>query len=401
MSAPAKHSARVFLVDDDSLILSALSTFLAVETDYHVEAFDNPLRALDQLQRVPVDLLISDYLMPGLNGIEFLKRAREIQPDTPRILLTGFADKENAIRGINEIGLYQYVEKPWDSEAFLLVIRNALREKSLRSQLTAKVRALDRLLLDHRRLEERHDQLQNELRMAADVQRGLFPNRLPERDGFRFSTFYQPCRAIGGDYYDFLERERDTVLLLADVSGHGIQAALTGLFVKSVFQEAAQDCRDADQLLREMNGKLHRYLPEEMFVAAAVITIDYDTAGVQLVNAGLPFPFLLSASSNRLDEVPVAGVPLGLFGSEGPFSCESRELSLTPGDVLLVSTDGLGDLQNRGSDFFHETGLRSCLAGLPGLEGGEVIARLTQEAAQFREGTDSPDDITLLTVTRT
>ncbi len=72
--------------------------------------------------------------MPQMNGIEFLKEVRRLQPEAVRLLLTGYADKENAIRAINEVGLYHYLEKPWDNQAMLNIIRNALEEKSLRQQ---------------------------------------------------------------------------------------------------------------------------------------------------------------------------------------------------------------------------------------------------------------------------
>ncbi|MBC8228532.1 response regulator, partial [bacterium] len=111
----------ILLVDDEEMVTTSISTLLMLETDYDVLTFNSPGKALEEIQNEEIDLVISDYLMPGeMNGIEFLLEMKEVQPDAIRILLTAYADKENAIKAINEVGLYQYVEKPWDNDALLL-----------------------------------------------------------------------------------------------------------------------------------------------------------------------------------------------------------------------------------------------------------------------------------------
>ena len=88
--------------------------------------------------------MISDYLMPEMDGISFLARVRDMQPEAPRIILTGYADKENAIKRINEVGLYQYIEKPWDNHELRLVIRNALEKRALVARLQKKVEEINK-----------------------------------------------------------------------------------------------------------------------------------------------------------------------------------------------------------------------------------------------------------------
>src|SRR5262249_46378251 len=117
----------ILLVDDEEMVLSSIKSFLAIEGDYNVMAYTSPSKALEDLDRTAhhhVDLVISDYLMPEMDGITFLARVKEKLPFVPRILLTGYADKENAIKAINNVGLYQYIEKPWDNEDLKLIIRN-------------------------------------------------------------------------------------------------------------------------------------------------------------------------------------------------------------------------------------------------------------------------------------
>ena len=89
-------------------------------------------------------MIISDYLMPDINGIDLLLELKNLQPQATRILLTGYADKENAIKAINDVGLYQYVEKPWENEDLKLVIRNGIEKRILLKRLAEKVQELDK-----------------------------------------------------------------------------------------------------------------------------------------------------------------------------------------------------------------------------------------------------------------
>src|SRR5688572_6690959 len=115
--------AKVVLVDDEPLVTTALKNLLALELDIEAISFNDPREAATRIDTDRVELIISDFLMPELDGIELLRRARSSQPEVPRILLTGYADKENAIKAINEVQLYQYVEKPWDNAQLVNVIR--------------------------------------------------------------------------------------------------------------------------------------------------------------------------------------------------------------------------------------------------------------------------------------
>ena len=127
------------IVDDEEMVLASLRSFLALETDYEVLTFSSPLKALESIRENQIDLVISDYLMPEMTGIEFLLEVKKLQPYATRILLTGYGDKENAIRAINEVNLYQYIEKPWSNDDLKLIIRNGLERRFLMADLEAKI----------------------------------------------------------------------------------------------------------------------------------------------------------------------------------------------------------------------------------------------------------------------
>ena len=138
-----EHTPVVVVVDDEEMILSSLSTFLNLETDYEVRTFLAPRDALEFGRDHDVDIVVSDYLMPEMDGISFLSAFREFRPHAPRILLTGYADKENAIKAINEVGLFQYIEKPWDNDNLLLVLRNGIERMKLLRALEDKISEID------------------------------------------------------------------------------------------------------------------------------------------------------------------------------------------------------------------------------------------------------------------
>jgi len=131
--------ATVLIVDDEEMVLTSLSTYLTLETDYEVATFTSAREALTFARDHELDLVISDFLMPEMDGIAFLSQIRDMKPEVPRVILTGYADKENAIKAINEVGLYQYIEKPWDNDDLRLIIRNGIEKKKLMEKLQSKV----------------------------------------------------------------------------------------------------------------------------------------------------------------------------------------------------------------------------------------------------------------------
>ncbi|MEX2527240.1 MAG: response regulator [Gemmatimonadota bacterium] len=140
---PQRPNGSIFLVDDEEMVLTALSTFLELETPYAVQTFTSPAEALEAVEETAVDVVVADFMMPEMDGVSFLKEVRSRRPHTSRILLTGYADVENAIRAINEAGLYQYVQKPWDNDHLHMVIRNGMERSTLVNELDSRISALE------------------------------------------------------------------------------------------------------------------------------------------------------------------------------------------------------------------------------------------------------------------
>jgi len=132
----------ILIVDDEEMVTTSLRNLFRLQTNYRTVTYTSPIEALAKTSNDFFDLVVSDYLMPGMDGITFLARFKETQPQAMRILLTGYADKESAIRAINQVGLYQYVEKPWDNDSLLMSVKNALDKASLLRTLDTKIKEL-------------------------------------------------------------------------------------------------------------------------------------------------------------------------------------------------------------------------------------------------------------------
>ena len=164
MAAGEKESV-ILVVDDDEAVVQSVSALLELETSHRILSETSPPRAVELVRQTPVDLVISDFLMPDMNGISFLLEVRGLYPESTLVLLTGYADKENAIRAINEVGIFQYLEKPWDNDDILTVVRQGLDKR-----------------LQLHRLHERARELEARLRKLEEVNRDL-ERRLQERGG--------------------------------------------------------------------------------------------------------------------------------------------------------------------------------------------------------------------------
>ena len=141
----------VYVVDDDPLVTQSLGLALSLETDWQVRTHNDAPSALEAMQSAPPEVVLSDLKMPRMDGIAFLKTVRTLYPDAVRILLTGYADKESAIAAINEVGLWQYVEKPWDLADLVHTVGQGLERKALvqrleraNAELSARVDELSR-----------------------------------------------------------------------------------------------------------------------------------------------------------------------------------------------------------------------------------------------------------------
>ena len=173
---------KIVLVDDEVMVTRTLSTLLKLEGLKNTVAFNDPLEALEYLKSNSCELIISDFIMPKMEGIEFLSQAKKLplQEDTTQILLTGYADKENAIKAINEVGIFKYIEKPWNNDDLILNIKNAIERTNLKRALKDKIiqlkKANDELEEYSRNLEALVQKRSKELYESREKLNAIFTN---------------------------------------------------------------------------------------------------------------------------------------------------------------------------------------------------------------------------------
>jgi sigma-B regulation protein RsbU (phosphoserine phosphatase) len=396
-----ERSGSIVIVDDEEIVLSTLSSFLSLETNYDIHTYDSAESALEELKDLHVDLVISDFLMPRMNGLEFLAEVKSRYPDAVRVLLTGYADRDNAIRAINEVGLFQYIEKPWDNEQLILVIKNGLNQRRLERTLGDKVVELDRTHLEKERLAQEHELFREELELARRIQENLLPRTFPNAVGFRFSASYLPALQVGGDFYDVIPLASGNVAaIVADVTGHGIQAALSTTMLKAIFTEFANQRVGPVDILSRMNHVLHRVLPSDVFVAASVASVEPRAGTVRIANGGGPHPFHIKRSYADAQPVITNGLLLGVVDENLYRPGEEVSVEMEPGDGLLFYTDGLSEVENTESDQYGETNMRRSVSKSFKLAGPELSNLILEEARGYTTEDHQWDDITILTIDR-
>ena len=159
--SPPEGAATVLVVDDEPSVVQSIAALLELETAHRVLVETSARRAIQVAKVNPIDLVISDFLMPELDGIQMLLEIRRLYADSTLILLTGYADKENAIRAINEVGIFHYMEKPWDNDDLLAIIRSGLDKRLQLHRMHERARELEARV---RQLQQRNSELEERLR---------------------------------------------------------------------------------------------------------------------------------------------------------------------------------------------------------------------------------------------
>ena len=358
------------------------------------------MEALKRLKQEPVDLVISDFLMPGMNGLSFFSEVKRMYPEVPRILLTGYADKRNAIKAINEVGLFQYLEKPWDNEQLKLVISNGLASKALKETLEGKIRDLDRVLLQRDELAQKNGMFREELSLARQVQQDMLLQSFPQTDQISFSVRYRPSLEIGGDYYDVLSLASDQLgVLIADVMGHGISAALSTVLLKGAFSSFGGRDLGPAEILTGMNSLLCKGLPRGIFAAAMVVVIDTRKGRCRLANGGIPHPYLLRRRQRQVERVTANGPLLGLFEEEQYWRGEEEmAIELEEEDCLFLYTDGLSETENAAAEQFGSGPMMEAILDGTEKSGEQILEHLVLGSQQFRRQDQKRDDLTILAI---
>ncbi len=243
--------------------------------------------------------------------------------------------------------------------------------------------------------------VEHEMAMARSIQTSILPHRVPEVCGLDLSARYVPVRSVAGDLYDFVQVDASRLgVLVADVAGHGLSAALIASMAKVAFASQRVHVDDPARVLTEINRVLCGYF-DARYVTAAYIYIDTRQSTLRYSLAGHPPPLLWRARDGRLMELREAGLVLGLFAD---VSYPSHELAFDPGDRLVMYTDGLTEAPNRTGLFFGEGALAHVVEQHAALPADRFAEQLLVEVRRWSDGVSVrpfTDDLTVVVVART
>ncbi|HEU5368316.1 MAG TPA: SpoIIE family protein phosphatase, partial [Ktedonobacterales bacterium] len=240
-----------------------------------------------------------------------------------------------------------------------------------------------------------HERIEQELRVARVIQHTLLPKELPALPGWQVAAYYQPARAVGGDFYDFLTFEDGRLgLVIGDVTDKGVPAALVMATTRSILRSAAQALVSPGKALAQANELLCPDIPPKMFVTCLYAILDPATGRLQYANAGHDLPY--QNHQGHAAELRATGMPLGLMPG---MSYEEKETILEPGEQVLFYSDGLVEAHNPEREMFGFPRLGQLLAGQGA--SGEVIDLLLKHLADFTgQDWEQEDDVTLMTLQR-
>lgn len=374
-----------FLVVDDEPDLEILvqqrfrKQIRANEYSFHFAR--NGSDALDALKKHPeIDVILTDLNMPVMDGLALLARLSEMETNVQRVVVSAYGDLPK-IRAAMNRGAFDFLTKPIDFEDLDATIRKALNQVRLLREMAnyrRKVMAVER-----------------ELEIAREIQQSIMPSRLPVGSGLSICGEMEPARHVGGDFFDAFARHDGTwALVLGDVSGKGIPAALFMAMVRTVIRGFAARIERPSEILSAVNAHLAEEDRSGLFVTACVGVHDPRTGRLVFSMAGHPCPLLVGPGEARPAATGVVpSLPLGAFPES---KYRNLEVTLAAGQTWLAFSDGVIEIQNCSGERLGTTGLSALLASAGASDCGGLVAHLKAGLARFRGDAAPHDDVTVL-----
>jgi serine phosphatase RsbU (regulator of sigma subunit) len=365
--------SRILIVEDDPAIRCGLRDNLEFESHQVLTAADGEAGYRAVCEHRP-ELVILDLMLPKLGGYDLCRRVRGEGFSAPILMLSSRSQEGDRVMGL-DLGANDYVSKPFSL-----------------GELLARVRALLRSERVHRE-EEAH--LGNDLEMAGQVQRNLFPRVRPDAPGLDYAGICRPARGVSGDYHDFIALGEGRLgLLLADVSGKGMPAALLGASLQAAVRSHSVDTgMGCGEVLSKASRLLYETTAAARYATVFYGVYDPATRVLTYANAGHCPPILVRGKECiRLDSLTP---PAGLL-SVLPARQESVEL--LAGDWLLIFSDGIPEAAGEDGEEFGDRGLLDALARLGSGTAAEVCDGIAGQVRDFVREQRQADDITLIAV---
>ena len=371
----------VVVVDDDITNLKMAGRILS-KNNMRVTALKSGMALLDYIKTNKPDLILLDIKMPGLDGFETMKRLQEqMDPSEkiPVIFLTADDSQDAETHGL-ALGAMDFIKKPFIPDVLVLRVRHTI----------------DLVRLQHD-LEQENERIRSELAMASRIQSAMLPGifpAFPERKEFDIYASMDPVRGVGGDFFDFFFIDRDRLcLLIADVSGKGIPAALFMMASKIILADNAKSGKSPAQILQDTNEAICANNPEEMFVTVWLGILDISTGLLTTANAGHEYPALMHADGQFELFRDRHGLVVG--GMPG-VKYHEHSLQMYPGSKLFVYTDGVPEATDAENALFGTTRMLEALNAHANESPKQILHGVRQAVNEFVSDMEQFDDLTMM-----
>ena len=383
---------KILSVDDEPDLEVLLSHYFRRKIrkgEYEFTFAHNGLEALKLMVEHPdFDIVLSDINMPEMDGLTLLSKINELRnPAQKCIMVSAYGDMKNIRTAMNR-GAFDFATKPIDMEDLSLTIEKAVEE----------VNYIKQTQREHLQLES----IQSDLAVAGEIQKAILPCRFPPFPEIKSLDIYAsmtPVKEIGGDFYDFFRLDDDRIgLVIADVSGKGVPAALfmavsnTLLRSISMTKDNSQDCID------ELNRLLCRVNVNSMFVTVFYGILNHRTGELDYTNGGHNPAYILRGKNGELERL--GHFPNLVIGGFEDFSYKSESAQLDPGDSLFLYTDGITEAFDAKDEAFGDERLEDSLVELYHDDAKTIIEGVYADLGEFIGDRTQSDDITMLVVKR-
>jgi sigma-B regulation protein RsbU (phosphoserine phosphatase) len=393
---------RPVLVVDDSKAQRRILQMQLTRWGYDVTEAGSGEEALALCQTRHFDIILSDWMMTGMSGLEFCKAFRELPREAYGyfVMLTSKSEKTEIADGL-EHGADDFVSKPVNADELRARLRSGTRILGMQDELVEKNRLISSTL---GKLQTMYDSLDRDLIEARKLQQTLVRDRFRDFGAGSAALMLRPSGHVGGDLVGSFVIDDDRVVVYAvDVSGHGVASAmmtarLAGLLSggsadQNIALKTGPDGRKDAWRPAEVAERLNRMMLEDIqvdqYFTLAYAEINLRTGATSLVQAGHPHPILLH-KNGRIEELGAGGMPIGLV-TEATF--QQIEFSLRPGDRLFLVSDGVTECPNPEGEELGAQGMIALLRQNLPLKSPQLLEALLWDLNSYAGGKDLPDDV--------
>ncbi|MGA7617558.1 MAG: fused response regulator/phosphatase [Thermoanaerobaculia bacterium] len=385
---------RIVIIDDNRSDAHLVGRFLE-RAGYRVSYAGDGTEGIRTVGEVFPDCVLVDYRMPGMDGYEVCRRlkAAPAMQNIPVLMLTGADSARHVVEGLDS-GADDFVTKSSDMEVLVARVRALLRVKDFQDRIVEQAEQLRQLYEEIKAKSDKimalNQKLHKDLEIARLVQESLLPDRSMTTSRAEIRSAYIPSETLSGDFYDYYESGNALYLFIADVSGHGLAAAILVSLLKSYIRSETTEAPRLGPLMRDLNDFLFSASLPSQYATAQLFHYVHDSGELRVSTAAHP-PFLLVRSGTAPTEIHER--PGHMLGAIAGLDFEDTTLVVGAGDLLFAYTDGLTDRRNDAGEFYSIERIARILEANRTEDIDDLCERVLADTREFAATEELRDDI--------